>query len=220
VPRPRWHGTATLWRLTSRGSFALIALGAALWGTDRCPETAWPGRAALPLEPGDGGRLGMPQGRLGQAAERTKSARLDQAAARARLRCRVGSGEGLAVGVGWRRPGLSCPTWTCTAPRPAPHVRDLAGGQRHPGAGDRRADGSAGRPPWRARRQHDRQRYRHMTAEMQARGGSHWRSAGRGAGRHAPGVPQGRNSGGGDRVRARATGRVTCGGVGGGAEGI
>jgi hypothetical protein len=169
VPRPRWHGTATLWRLTSRGSFALIALGAAQWGHRPLFRDRLAGRAALPLEPGDGGRLGMPQDHLGQAAERTKSARLDQAAERARLRCRVGSGRGLRLGSGWRRPGLSCPTWTCTAPRPAPHVRDLAGGRRHPGAGDRRADGSPGRPPWRARRQHDRHAHRHMTAEMQAR---------------------------------------------------
>jgi hypothetical protein len=58
------------------------------------------GRAALPLEPGDGGRRGMPQDRQGQATEPTKSARLDQAPAIGRLGCRVGWSTCLRLGVG------------------------------------------------------------------------------------------------------------------------
>jgi hypothetical protein len=41
------------------------------------PSCCLAGRSALHLEPGDGGYRGMPQGRLGQAVEPTKSARLD-----------------------------------------------------------------------------------------------------------------------------------------------
>jgi Phage integrase family len=75
--------------------------------------------------------------------------------------------------------------------------------------------GPPGWPPWRSRRQHDRHALpAHDRGDAGARGGGHRRSAGCGAGRHAPGVPQGGNGGGAGRVRAQATGRVTCGGVG------
>jgi hypothetical protein len=109
--------------------------------------------------------------------------------------------------IGWRRPGPSCPTWTCMAPttcatRSRPGWRTAV--CRPPGW-----------PPWRARRQHDWHALpAHDRGDAGARGGGHRRSAGRGVGRHAPGVPQGGNSRGDDQVRARATGRVTCGGVG------
>src|SRR5215207_5965238 len=47
-------------------------------------------------------------------------------------------------------------TSTCASPRPAPHLRHVAGGQRRPGAGDRRANG----PPRRAASRWRRQRHR------------------------------------------------------------
>jgi hypothetical protein len=78
----------------------------------------------------------------------------------------------------WRRPGWRSVTLPATAshhagrpwsrlattprrpqaarsPRPAAHLLDLAGGCRHPGARDRRADGPR-RRPWRAGQQSDR----------------------------------------------------------------
>jgi hypothetical protein len=60
------------------------------------PPQCLAGRSALPLDPGDGGRRGMPQGRQGQAVEPTKSAPLDQ------LPSGLGSGAGLVGGAcGW-----------------------------------------------------------------------------------------------------------------------
>jgi hypothetical protein len=75
------------------------------------------GRSALPLEPGDGGRRGMPRDRQGQATEPTKSARLDQLPSAARLGWRVGW-RYLRLGIGHAstvRPDPS--TWAWRARR-------------------------------------------------------------------------------------------------------
>jgi hypothetical protein len=67
-------------------------------------EVAWPwsfgclaGRSALPLDPGDGGHRGMPQGRQGQATEPTKSA-MQEIAGRGPARVPGLVGGGLAAG--------------------------------------------------------------------------------------------------------------------------
>jgi hypothetical protein len=55
------------------------------------PSWDWlAGRSALPVDPGDGGRRGMPTEHQGQAVKPTMSARLDQVAGPGRLRSRVG----------------------------------------------------------------------------------------------------------------------------------
>ena len=70
------------------------------------------GRSALPLDPGDGGHRGMPPGHQGQAAEPTKSARLDQIAEWARLGCRVGWWSACGWGSGMLAPsGQLPPPW-------------------------------------------------------------------------------------------------------------
>jgi hypothetical protein len=62
-------------------------------GHGLAPFCCLAGRSALPLEPGDGGRRGMPKGHQGQAVEPTKSA-IDQG-----RRPWVGSGAGLVGGA-------------------------------------------------------------------------------------------------------------------------
>jgi hypothetical protein len=71
------------------------------------------GRSALPLDPGDGGHRGMPQGHQGQATEPTKSARQDQPPTMGRLRSRVGWWSACGWGSGMPAPsGQLPPPWT------------------------------------------------------------------------------------------------------------
>jgi hypothetical protein len=58
------------------------------------------GRSALPLDPGDGGRRGMPRDRQGQAMEPTKSAMRSRMPTCGRLRCRVGWWSACGWGLG------------------------------------------------------------------------------------------------------------------------
>src|SRR5215218_9226511 len=69
------------------------------------------GRSALPLEPGDGGHRGMPQGRQGQAMEPTKSA-IHEVAGPGQLRSRVGWWSACGWGSGMPAPsGQIPPPW-------------------------------------------------------------------------------------------------------------
>ena len=86
------------------------------------PPECLAGRSALPVDPGDGGRRGMPQDPQGQAAKPTKSA-MNQ------LPSGLGSGAGLVGGAcGW---GSGMPGTV----RPAPSSLGVVGerGSRHEG---------------------------------------------------------------------------------------
>jgi hypothetical protein len=93
-------------------------------GHGSAPSWCLAGRSALPLEPGDGGRRGMPQDRQGQAVEPTKSARGSELPAVAGSGAELVPGGRLRLGVGHASPV-----------RPDPSTLGVVGdrGSRHEG---------------------------------------------------------------------------------------
>jgi hypothetical protein len=127
------------------------------------------GRSALPLDPGDGGHRGMPQGRQGQAVEPRKPAMHDLASF-CRLRSRVVDGRlRLVVGnASTVRPAPS--TLGVVGERGSRHEgRSPARSRRQPGASsdDRRRRGPKGPPRTRARRWINRDDARAMNSQGQ-----------------------------------------------------